>query len=169
MKIKSLRVQKDLSQTQMANFLGITQAGYANIENNDKAKLSLAYAVRIAEVLNVGFNELYGIPGDSSKVEEIQNENEAFRKRIIELEEQLNDKRQIIQFLSDNNFLKEVAWIIYCREYNKAHPDDLLSGDYTISEDWIDRSDFIKNHAEEFLRKYVEEGKNPPKGINEVS
>lgn len=167
-KIKNLRVQKDLSQTQMAKFLGITQAGYANIENNDKAKLSLAYAVGIAEVLGVSFNELFDIAGDSSKVEELQNENESLKKRILELEEQLNDKRQIIQFLSNNNFLKEVAWIIKQREYRKEHPRDIFSDD-DLSDEGLDREKFMKDEAEEYLKKYVEDGKNPPKGINEVS
>lgn len=60
-KIRSLRVQKGISQTQMAISLGITQAGYANIETNSTGKLSLAYAVGIAKALGVGFNDLYNI------------------------------------------------------------------------------------------------------------
>lgn len=108
-KIKNLRNQKGISQAQMAKMVGVTQAGYANIETNDKGKLSLVVAVGIAKALNVGFNELFDIDGDSQKIDSLNNEIKLLEKRIIELEDQLNDKRSIIEFLSSNDLLWHAA------------------------------------------------------------
>ncbi len=102
-KIKGLRIQKGKSQTQMAELLGITQAGYANIESNSKGKLSLVFAVGIAKALEVGFNELYDIDGDSQKIDGLNKEIEALKKRIAELEELVGDKRRIIEYLTNDD------------------------------------------------------------------
>ena len=111
-KIKVLRVKKGKSQTQMAELLGITQAGYANIESNIKGKLSLAYAVGIAKALEVGFNELYNIDGDSQKIDSLNNEIETLKNRIKELEEQLEDKRRIVSLLENDDILSQIALTI---------------------------------------------------------
>jgi transcriptional regulator with XRE-family HTH domain len=108
-KIKNLRIQNGISQTEMAKSLGITQAGYANIENNDKGKLSIAIAVGIAEILKVGFNELYDIDGDSQKIETLDHEIEILKNRIKELEEQLNDKRRLVDFIENDDVLVSIA------------------------------------------------------------
>ncbi len=157
----------------MASLVGLSQPGYAKIESGITENVSLSLAIKISKALGVGFNELFDIDGDSQKIDSLKSDIETLKKRILGLEEQLNDKRQIIQFLSDNNFLKEIAWVIYCREYDKEHhrepftysDDDLLFD----ADNHIDREDFMKNYAEDFIKKYVEEGKKPPKGINDVS
>ena len=158
-KIKGLRVQKGKSQTQMADLLGITQAGYANIESNSKVKLSLANAVGIAKALEIGFNELYDIDGDSQKIDDLNKEIETLKKRVVELDEQLNDKRQLIQFLSDRSeLLKEFAWMIYCEEL-ETNLSSNESTNKSVFSKQLDREDFMRYHAIEYLKKCFDEGK----------
>jgi transcriptional regulator with XRE-family HTH domain len=111
-KIKTRRVKLGISQTKMAETMGISQTGYAKIESGVTESVSLPVAVMIAKALNVGFNELFDIDGDSEKIDRLTKEIEWLNKRIWELEEQLIDKRNIIQFLSSNDLLLEVAWSI---------------------------------------------------------
>ncbi len=170
-KIKRLRKQNGLSQRDVASVAGMQQSSIASIEKGETASMYLKHAVGIAKALKVGFNELYDIDGDTSKVEKVQNANASLKSRIVELEEQLNDKRSIIEFLSNSNFLlKEVAWILKQRQYkleNPREPFDFSDGSL-INYD-LDREKFMKDEAEEFLKRFVEEGKIHPKGNNEVS
>lgn len=94
--IKIVRIKKGISQTKMAESIGMSQPGYAKIESGDTKNISLSLAVKIAQALGVGFNELYDIDGDSKKIEGLQNEIEQLKKQIIGLEDRLNDKQQII-------------------------------------------------------------------------
>jgi len=93
-KIKSLRNQKGISQTKMASKVGLSQPGYAKIESGVTENMSLSLAIKISKVLEIGFNELYDIDGDSQKIDSLNNEIEILKKRIVELEEQLDDKRK---------------------------------------------------------------------------
>jgi transcriptional regulator with XRE-family HTH domain len=158
-KIKDLRVKKDLSQTQMAKFLGITQAGYANIENNDKAKLSLTYAVGIAEKLNVGFNELYGIPGDNNLAIELRKENESLKKRIEELEDLLKAQKQILDLIDSEDIQIAIANSIRRRaREKKGYPNPFEDqSDEALSRGMEESEEFKKN-----ARKFVQDHINKP-------
>ena len=78
----------------MASKVGLSQPGYAKIESGVTENMSLSLAIKISKVLEIGFNELYDIDGDSQKIDSLNNEIEILKKRIVELEEQLDDKRK---------------------------------------------------------------------------
>ena len=79
-KIKTLRNQKGLSQAKMAELIGISQTGYAKIESTVTENIALSVAVSMAKALNVGFNELFDIDGDSQKIEKLEKKIEKLEK-----------------------------------------------------------------------------------------
>ena len=59
--IRQHRILRDLSQTDMANRLGIARQSYAKYEANPDT-LTIKRAKEIAEVLGVGFNDIIFSP-----------------------------------------------------------------------------------------------------------
>lgn len=87
-KIKNLRNQKGISQTKLAKSVGLSQTGYAKMESGATGNISLSVALGIAKALNVGFNELFDIDGDSRKIEKLE-------KEISELQDELRVKESL--------------------------------------------------------------------------
>lgn len=58
-KIKDLRVDSDMSQTEIANFLGISQRAYSHYEKADR-EISLDSLVKISDYFNVSIDYLLG-------------------------------------------------------------------------------------------------------------
>ena len=102
-KIKALRNQKGLSQSKMADLIGISQTGYAKIESAVTENIALSVAVGMAKALNVGFNELFNIDGDSQKIDELSNQ-------IVNLNKINNDQKNIIKLYDVlyQNFVRKV-------------------------------------------------------------
>ena len=80
-KIKNLRNQKGFSQLKLAHEIGISQTGYAKMERGDTDSIPLSVAVGIAKTLNVGFNELFDIDGDSQKIDSLFKVIEALKEK----------------------------------------------------------------------------------------
>ena len=99
-KIKELRKQNGLSQGDLAEIAGVQQTSISNIENGITGKeiIKVGIAQKIAKALNISFNELFEIEIPSSNNDKIVE----LEKKIAVLEEQLQDKRKIIDFLSTN-------------------------------------------------------------------
>ena len=95
-KIKNLRNQKGLSQSKLAQEIGISQTGYAKIERGDTDNIPLSVAVGIANALNVGFNSLFDIDGDSKKIDSLNN-------KIKELTATIEDKDLLLKSISQSN------------------------------------------------------------------
>lgn len=136
-KIKKLREEKKITQSEIAENLGISQAAYAKIErpsNPDGKKISIEYGKSIAKTLGVSFNELFEIevPG-TPNLKEMEEHNIRLQKRIEELEEQLDDKRRIIKFLSDNDFTLDIAARIDFLENGRQFTD-------FNDPDWLEKS-----------------------------
>ena len=55
--LKAIRKRMKLTQTEMAEWIGISQSYLADIEHNRK-NISLAVVLRIAKGLNISVNEL---------------------------------------------------------------------------------------------------------------
>ncbi|MEN8124689.1 MAG: helix-turn-helix transcriptional regulator [Bacteroidota bacterium] len=53
-KIRIARLEKELSQENMAEFLGISQCAYSNLENG-KTKLNLKCFIKISKILDIDF------------------------------------------------------------------------------------------------------------------
>jgi transcriptional regulator with XRE-family HTH domain len=111
-RIIELRKAKKISQKQIAEHLEIGQAAYAKVESGTSITVDRLF--KIAELLNVPIGVLLDIdPTDSDLNKKLYLEIEQLKKRIIEQEEQLNDKRRLVEFLSKNNLLLAVASKLY--------------------------------------------------------
>ncbi|WP_423129724.1 helix-turn-helix domain-containing protein [Gaoshiqia sp. Z1-71] len=114
-KVIELRKSKKISQKEVGEELGISQAAYAKIEAGSSITIDRLY--KIAEFLGVSVGDLLGIELPSNKnVEDLKTQIEELKKRISELEEQLNDKRHIIDFLSKNDLTLPFASRLYYEE-----------------------------------------------------
>ena len=98
-KIKNLRNQKGISQTKLAEAIGISQTGYAKIERGDTENIPLSVAVGIAKALNVGFNELFNIDGDSRKIDGLNGQIEELNDKIAEKDKMIKLQDQVNQNL----------------------------------------------------------------------
>ena len=131
-KIKNLRNQKGFSQLKLAHEIGISQTGYAKMERGDTDSIPLSVAVGIAKTLNVGFNELFDIDGDSQKIDSLFKVIEALKEKNEELNKIIIDKSLLIETL-----LNEKAHIKYRLLINLV--GDFFS-DLTILGDKISKS-----------------------------
>jgi transcriptional regulator with XRE-family HTH domain len=151
-KIKKLREEKKITQSEMAESLGISQAAYAKIErpiNPEGKKISIEYGKSIAKTLGVSFNELFDVELPSSEEKKLISEIEGLKRRIKELEEQLDDKRRIIEFLSDNDFTLGIAAKIHNAELDEA-------GLHNRSRDYVNMQFGMGNYSE---KDFTEEEK----------
>ena len=124
-KIKNLRNQKGISQTKLADAIGISQTGYAKIERGDTENIPLSVAVGIAKALNVGFNELFDIDGDSQKIDGLNGQIEELKAKIEELKERIGEKDLLIKsFINkiknmSDYLIHEIHWKYFCYEWGK--------------------------------------------------
>ena len=121
-KIKRLRIEKGLKQADIARSAGIKQATLASIEKPVELGGTKAMTIEtgkgIAKALGISFNELFDVeaPGNS-RILELEKKNSKLNSRIGELEEQIEDKRRIVKFLSDNDFTLDIASKIFHVEH----------------------------------------------------
>lgn len=155
-KIKSLRNQNGISQTKMAKSIGLSQPGYAKIESGLTENISLSLAVKISNVLGVGFNELYDIDGDSQKIDSLNKEIEALKKRIAELKEQVCDKRQIIEYLTNDDIAPDFARFLRNKEEGSTPTNldpDNLDLDALIKE--VGENEEFDKNAKEYVLNVI--------------
>lgn len=65
--VKAWRKAKDITQEQMADFLGVHVNTYINWENNPQ-KMSIENGIKICEFLEVDFDEVIFLPENATKV-----------------------------------------------------------------------------------------------------
>jgi transcriptional regulator with XRE-family HTH domain len=83
-RIKLYRKQKNLSQSQMASVIGISQAAYAKIESGVTENMTLVVATGIAKALGEDFNEVFEIEKDNKTIVSLKDEIEELKRRISE-------------------------------------------------------------------------------------
>lgn len=71
--IKAARVNKDLSQSDVAHLLGMSLGTYQRLESN-LGEMRLKHARRLAEILGVGIDSLFF--GDDSSITVISGDEE---------------------------------------------------------------------------------------------
>ena len=101
-RIKQLRKDRNLSQDQMAAFIGISQTAYANIENGSTGKITIENGKAIAKALGTSFAELFNIDYSISDTEFIKNKEKEFDNLLLALKEKtkaLEDKTLLIELL----------------------------------------------------------------------
>jgi len=172
-KIKTLRNQKGISQTKMAEIMGISQTGYAKIENGITESVSLPVAVNIAKALNVGFNELFDIDGDSQKIDSLNNEIEELKKTIEKLNSEISEKsllnktlinetshikdhivmQMVSSFQFEVGFIDELILIAEDKDKYIQKREDIIrifniSKDYYIRTGFLSKYDFVNYYSE---------------------
>jgi transcriptional regulator with XRE-family HTH domain len=90
-RIKEIRKNNKITQTELAEKIGVTQAAVAKIEANTNNSLSVDMALKIAGALDTNIYELFG-----EEVDKPQNRN------IKELEKELKRRQDYIKILKYN-------------------------------------------------------------------
>jgi transcriptional regulator with XRE-family HTH domain len=99
--IKRLRLQKNISQVDMADAAGMSRSAYISFEKNGSENIPLKSAVGIANKLEKSFNELFEIKGTGSKIIEFEKEKEELQEKIQALEKQIADKDMLIEMFKN--------------------------------------------------------------------
>lgn len=99
-RLKNLRKQAHLTQTDVAEKLGISQQAYASWERGIK-KPTQDNLVKIAQILNVSIDYLVGNSDESVKEDELDNVELLFRmnSKGLSEEEKVIFKKELIEFM----------------------------------------------------------------------
>jgi transcriptional regulator with XRE-family HTH domain len=85
-KLKQLRKSKGLSQSQVAEASGLTQASYASIETGKTKSISIQVGKGLAKILDQDFNLLFDVDhkeNDQSRlIEELKKEIESLQRQL---------------------------------------------------------------------------------------
>lgn len=152
-RIQNLIRQKRININQVAEKLNITKQQIYNIFK--KEHIDTSYLFQFAEILDISPEFL--LVGDKEgnfetrAVKDLKNEVESLKKRITELEEQLNDKSQIIEFAKKEN-LFAYANLISALMWTRSEKDGSINAEQL--NDWT-RSK-ISDPA--FLQKLLDQG-----------
>lgn len=60
-RIRKIREEKSLSQTEIAEYIGMTKSSYAKYERGERKRFDRELLLRISEALDVGIEEIIGI------------------------------------------------------------------------------------------------------------
>ncbi|WP_372648013.1 helix-turn-helix domain-containing protein [Draconibacterium sp.] len=114
-KIRRLRIEKGISQADVASQSGIKQASYSNIEKpqskGGNKSISIDIGKGIAKALGVSFNELFDIEiPNSDQVSRIEEENSKLKKENEQLEKRVNELEKMVSLLETihHNFSREI-------------------------------------------------------------
>lgn len=118
-KIKQIRKSKGISQTVVADICGIKQSSYANIESGKTQTISIEVGKGIAKALKVPFGELFEIEGSKTVDSDLDKKVKILENQIKKLEENLEEKAQIIKLLKNENkaFYKEKSALELERDF----------------------------------------------------
>jgi transcriptional regulator with XRE-family HTH domain len=112
-KIKKIRELRNYTQEYMAEQLGLSQAGYGNIERDDTEGVTLIRLKQIAKVLGIALQELLGFDEKKILIGEMNNNATGMQNGIyygndnFERERKLYDA-QIEQLKEENKYLKSL-------------------------------------------------------------
>ena len=101
-RLKNLRKQAHLTQTEVAEKLGISQQAYASWERGIK-KPTQDNLVKIAQILNVSIDYLIGNSDESVKADELENVELIFRMNSKGLTDEEKEifKKELIEFMEE--------------------------------------------------------------------
>jgi len=125
-KIKRLREERNLNHVAISKEIGISNTAYSKIEKGITKSISLDIAIKIAKVLDVDFNELFDIEKPDYQ-DDLNVEIEILKKRIIELESQLEDKKRLEKYLSKDLLNIKPLILNWVEEFHLTEPDFIKS------------------------------------------
>ena len=104
-KFRKLRLQKGLSQKNVAGLAGLSHSAYVKIESGETEKIFIEVGKNIAKALGVSFNELFDIDNTEyqEKVKLLENEIELLKESVFTLKDKIADKEKIIELMSKNH------------------------------------------------------------------
>lgn len=148
-RIAEIRKSKKISQKEIGEKLGISQAAYAKLESGSSITVDRLY--KIAEILRVSVSYLLEIEQTSGKdLESLRIDLDHFKKRTIELERQLDNSSRLIDFLSKSEALFDVAYRLYWNEVQeKGHLN-------SNEPKWLDTGRFHKPFSNEEMQSMNE-------------
>lgn len=121
-KIRELRKGKGISQTDMADLIGISQAAYGKIESGFTKSISIDIGKGIAKALNVSFGELFDVEDTNS--EDLKKQHEVWEKEMQVLwdsikkkNKEIEDKELIIELLKREREIYKQSVIISIETY----------------------------------------------------
>lgn len=95
-KIKALREEKKLTQTELADLIDISQSSVGMIESNSRIP-GRKTLVKLADFFNVTVDYLLSNDEETDKITEYQNQNKLFFSKFGKLSE--NDRKKIIKMI----------------------------------------------------------------------
>lgn len=110
-KLKKLRTGKNLSQSQIAKLIDISQAAYAKIESGDTFDITIDIGKGIAKALGMSFNELFEI--ETIKNKEQEDELKAEIERLSEI---IKEQKGLISILKEQNEILKPFRIAFIQE-----------------------------------------------------
>ena len=155
-KIKELRIQKGISQVDMANVAEISRSAYIAFENKDSDTISLKSAIGISQKLEISLYDLFEIETPGTGTSEASAELEQLREKVKELEFQLEMKDYVIdsQKAIRTNFIAEL--VNYIEIKSVKTPYWLIKQGYK----------YAKNNEERaIIEKQIEKYEKERKGI----
>ena len=130
-KIKRLRKARGLNQNDVCSEIGITQPSLASIESGRTKSISIDLGKKLAKTLSVSFNELFDIDEVESNLHE---ETDRLKKRIIEIESQLEDKKRLEKYLSKDLLSIKPLILNWVEEFHLTEADFIKSENSNIPE-----------------------------------
>lgn len=101
-KIKNIRIEKNIKQSEVARSANIKQPSYASIENGKTKSISIEVGKGIAKALGVSFNELFEIEStDIYDINELKEKIKILDGENAILKERLRDKNKLTIYYED--------------------------------------------------------------------
>lgn len=159
-KIRNERKKRGLSQAEMAEMIGISQAAYGKIESGFTKSITIEVGKGIAKALNIPFGELFEIDETRIDSQKVETKIIELQKKITELEERSEERKATIDLLIQKidiykRAIYEVFWVqtnltvnIYDERIKNAGSEVEIS---TLKK----KKEFLLNSQQRLLDLYV--------------
>ncbi|MGN7886810.1 helix-turn-helix domain-containing protein [Dyadobacter endophyticus] len=107
-KIRQIRLQKGLSQENMADMLGLSTTAYGDIERG-RTELSVSRLENVAKLLDVPMPELLGIDVSMSETEWLRQENTRILAENRRLQNELDQWKMKFRQLFGDGIVRQIG------------------------------------------------------------
>jgi transcriptional regulator with XRE-family HTH domain len=142
--IKKIRLEKGLTQVDMANKLGIKQSSYQQIESG-RNDISLSRLQQIVEVFEMDFIDFFGYPDFNNSMQGVLND-------MKKLEKQLNEFKDTVRYFKELSDERKARLVFLGKLTSKIA--DCLEKGYAILSKIEKQSPEIQKEIQDFVRQY---------------
>jgi XRE family transcriptional regulator, regulator of sulfur utilization len=107
-KIRQIRLQKGLSQENMADMLGLSTTAYGDIERG-RTELSVSRLENVAKLLDVPLPELLGIDVSMSETEWLRQENTRILAENRRLQNEIDQWKMKFRQLFGDGIIRQIG------------------------------------------------------------